>query len=332
MAVPAGAFGRRSFLRGSVLAAAAAAAADPAGAEEAAAPVVAEEHWAHKGAVDLYLYRKRLAGGAPRPVLFLVHGSSFSGRGGFDLQVPGRRDYSFMDRFARDGFDVWTMDHENYGRSSKTASNSDIRSGVADLQAAMPVVEAATGRSRFMFYGQSSGAIRLGVFATEHPDRMERIVLDAFTWTGEGAPEIMRRRAQVETYKARNFRPMTRDSFTQIFGRDDPSTYDPAMAQALADYELALTDRAPSGTYLDMAIHLPMVDPARVGCPVCMTRAETDGNATDAELLAFFAKLPSRDKQFAMIPGIAHVAVLGLNRHRIWAVMREFFTLPEQAA
>ncbi len=296
---------------------------------------VAEEYWAQKGDVKLYLYRKRLLDGAAnKPVLFLVHGSSFSGRGGFDLQVPGHAfpGYSFMDEFARAGFDVWTMDHENYGRSSKTAGNSDIRSGVEDLKAALPVVERVTGRHRMMFYGQSSGAIRLGAFAMVAPDRVERMVLDAFTYTGEGAPVIMKRREQVRTYQEKNFRPMTRASFLAIFSRDDPSTFEPAVPEALADYELALTDRAPSGTYLDMAIHLPLVDPRRIECPVCMTRAEHDGNATDAELLDFFAQLPNKDKQFAMITGIAHVAVLGINRARIWHVMHAFFTMPGQEA
>ena len=40
-----------------------------------------------------------------------------------------------MDHFAKLGFDVWTLDHEGYGRSSKTDSNSDIASGVEDLRA-----------------------------------------------------------------------------------------------------------------------------------------------------------------------------------------------------
>lgn len=291
--------------------------------------VVAEEHWAQKGDVRLYVYRKRVEDGlADKPVLFLVHGSSFSGRGGFDLQVPGHADYSFMDHFARLGFDVWTMDHENYGRSSKTASNSDIRSGTADLAAAFPLVERVTGKTALMVYAQSSGAIRAGVYAMQAPERFDRLILDAFTWTGEGAPEIMRRREQVETYRARPYRPTNRDTYTAIFSRDDPSTFEPAMAAALADYELALVDRAPSGTYLDMAVNMPMVDPTKVTCPVLMTRAANDGNATEAELLAFFGKLPSKDKQFAMMTGVAHVAVLGINRHRIWHVMHEFLTYP----
>ncbi|MBS1218823.1 MAG: Alpha/beta hydrolase family protein, partial [Proteobacteria bacterium] len=52
------------------------------------------EYWAHKGKVKLYVYRKRAAStGKGTPVLFLVHGSSASGRNSFDLSVPGRSDY-----------------------------------------------------------------------------------------------------------------------------------------------------------------------------------------------------------------------------------------------
>ena len=50
------------------------------------------------------------------------------------------------------------MDHEGYGRSDRTASWSDVASGVDDLKAAMGVVEKITGRSRAAFFGQSSGA------------------------------------------------------------------------------------------------------------------------------------------------------------------------------
>ena len=60
-----------------------------------------------------------------------------SGKTMFDLQVPERTGYSFMDRFAQIGFDVWTMDHEGYGHSDRTSGNSDIASGVDDLKAAM---------------------------------------------------------------------------------------------------------------------------------------------------------------------------------------------------
>ena len=88
---------------------------------QAAAPVVASEYWADKNGVKLWVYRKRLAEGAPRAQLFLVHGSSYSGKTMYDLQVPERTDYSMMDHFARLGYDVWTMDHEGYGHSDRTS-------------------------------------------------------------------------------------------------------------------------------------------------------------------------------------------------------------------
>ena len=75
------------------------------------------EYWAQKGDVKLYIYRKRMAakGSEKQPVVFLVHGSSISSRPSFDLTVPGKPGYSMMEDFASHGFDVWTMDHENYG-------------------------------------------------------------------------------------------------------------------------------------------------------------------------------------------------------------------------
>lgn len=105
-----------------------------------ASPMWSAEYTAKKGDVSLALYRKRIgvpkAGERPRPVLFLVHGSSVSAKPSFDLTVPGNGEYSLMNVFAGYGFDVWTMDHEGYGKSTRTGGNSDIASGVADLKAA----------------------------------------------------------------------------------------------------------------------------------------------------------------------------------------------------
>ena len=127
------------------------------------------EFWTRKGDVALYVYRKQLAApsadGKPRPVFFLVHGSSFGGRTSFDLIVDGRNHYSMMDHFAELGFDVWTMDHEGYSRSDRTSGNSDIASGVEDLKCGMAVVERETGQKSVMMYGQSSGALRAAAYA-----------------------------------------------------------------------------------------------------------------------------------------------------------------------
>src|SRR5678809_155299 len=58
-----------------------------------AAAFTEREYWAQKGDVRLYLYRKRRPGDAKLPVLFLVHGSSISGRSTFDLFVSNKDEY-----------------------------------------------------------------------------------------------------------------------------------------------------------------------------------------------------------------------------------------------
>lgn len=294
------------------------------------------EYWTDKKGVRLYVYRKRAT--APKknagslPVLFLVHGSSASGRSSFDLQVPGKPDYSLMDHFAGLGYDVWTMDHEGYGRSDRTAGNSDIASGADDLAAAMPIVERETGQTRYNFYGGSSGALRAVLFAQRNPGYVSRLMVSALVYTGEGSPTLAKRREKLEEYRSKNTRKVDRAFIHSMFTRDKPGTSEMVAADALADAELALGDSVPTGTYLDMCAHLPVVDPAQIACPVLIIRGEYDGIAAEADLLDFFGKLPSKDKQFVFISGLAHAATLGINRHKFWHVMRAFMTVPESRA
>jgi pimeloyl-ACP methyl ester carboxylesterase len=299
----------------------------------AAVPFAVDEYWAKKGEVSLSLYRKRLdprasaRGGAP-PVLFLVHGSSISARPSFDLTVPGAGEYSLMNVFARQGFDVWTMDCEGYGRSSRTEGNSDIKSGVADLAAGTEVVIRETGREKFHFLGESSGALRAAAFAAARPERVDRLVLEAFTWTGAGSPTLAKRSERLDYYRSHNRRPRDRDMIRSIFTRDKPGTSDPRVAEALADAELPFGDTIPTGTYLDMTANLPVVDPTKVLAPLLLLRGEYDGIATLDDLQGFFGKLPNPDRQFVMLAGAAHALNLGVNRAQVWHVVQAFLGMP----
>jgi alpha-beta hydrolase superfamily lysophospholipase len=307
--------------------------AHAAEANAAGGDIWSAEYWAHKGSVKLNLWRKRIgapsAGEKPRPVLFLVHGSSNSTRSSYDLDVPGKGEYSLMNVMAQYGYDVWTMDHDGYGHSGSSGNNSDIASGVEDLKAAMPVVAKETGSSKLHFYGTSSGGIRAAAFAQAQPASVDRLIICAFTYKGNGAAEIERRRKNLDKLRASNRRKRDAAMIRSIFTRDGhPQEYDPAVPEAIIAAEMQFGNEIPSGTYIDMAANLPIVDPAKVLSPVLMIRGEFDGNSTNEDLLDFYRQLPNGDRQFAILPHVAHSAGYSRNRHLMWYAMRNFLAAP----
>jgi pimeloyl-ACP methyl ester carboxylesterase len=328
---------RRSLIKGAGLGLVAGGMADALLAHNAdAAPaegseIWSQEYWTKKGDIPLWMFRKRLGapktGEAPRPVLFFVHGSSVTSRT-FDLNVPGHGEYSVMNEFARYGFDCWTMDHENYGKSGRTSGNADIASGVEDLKVAAEVVTRETGRQKFHFLGESSGALRAGAYAMAQPDRADRLVLAAFTYKGEGSPTLTKRAEQLAYYRTHNMRKRDREMIRSIATRDKPGTSDPAAVEALADAEMQFGDQIPTGTYLDMTANLPVVHPDKVLSPVLLVRGEYDGIATVADIEEFFNALPNGDRQFIILPGTAHSVTLATNRQLFWHVTRSFLTMP----
>jgi pimeloyl-ACP methyl ester carboxylesterase len=332
---------RRTVLRGlgigaglmSNLAGTAQAQTAPAAAKDG--DIWSAEYWAKKGDVPLYVFRKRLGAPKPgepsRPVLFMVHGSSVTWRI-FDLDTPGRGEYSMMNVFAKWGFDVWTMDHENYGKSGRTSGNSDIASGAQDLKAAMQVVVSETGRQTAHFMGESSGALRAGLYASIEPERVDRLVLAAFTYKGTGSPTLRKRAEQLDYFRAHNMRKRDRAMIESIFTRDKAGTTDPAVGKVLADVELQFGEQVPTGTYLDMTANLPMVDPAKVRAPVMLVRGEYDGIATVEDLFDFYRQLPNGDKQLVILPNTAHSVAVAINRHLLWHAMREFISMPPPVA
>jgi len=281
------------------------------------------EHWTRKGDVKLFLWQ-RSAAGASRGTLLFVHGSSMASQPTFDLEVPGRPHSSVMEWFAGRGFDTWCLDNEGYGRSDKSRPiNCDIANGADDLAAASAYI----GKP-LLLYGISSGALKAALFAERHPERVARLALDAFVWTGEGSPTLEQRKKRLPEFQATNRRPIDREFVRSIFNRDHPGCADAATIEAFATAILALDDSAPTGTYVDMCSKLPLVDPAKIRVPTLILRGEYDGIASLGDLLAFFARLPHPDKQFSVMQGISHASFQQKNYLLVYHLLHGFFSQP----
>ena len=291
--------------------------------------VTGVEHWTTKDGVRLFLWEKFVDAPANKPALLFVHGSSMASQPTFDLSVPGRPDSSVMDWFARRGFVCWSVDMEGYGRSDKSRDiPCDIANGADDLAAATDYMERARGVERVMAYGISSGALRAALFAQRHPRSVARLALDAFVWTGEGAPTLAERRRKLPEFRARNRRPIDRAFVRSIFARDHPDCADPQVVDAFADAILALDDSMPNGTYVDMCSKLPIVDPARITVPTLILRGQYDGIAAFDDLIEFFKRLPNPDKQFSVMAGISHASFQQKNYLDVYHILHAFFTQP----
>lgn len=293
--------------------------------------VIGKTHWTHKGDVRLFLWEKYVDGlHNGKDTIVFVHGSSMASQPTFDLYVPGRPFSSVMNWFAVRGYDTWCLDMEGYGRSDKHRDiNSNIADGADDLEAACDYIASTRDIDKMHMYGISSGALRAALFAQRHPERVKRLALDAFVWTGAGSPTLKDRRQKLPQFKAENRRPINLDFVRSIFTRDHPGCADDNVIEAFADAICALDDSIPNGTYIDMCERLPLVDPERITVPCLMMRGQWDGIASVDDLLAFFSRLPNPDKQFKVMPGISHASFQQKNYLMAYHMLHAFLSQPE---
>jgi pimeloyl-ACP methyl ester carboxylesterase len=289
-----------------------------------------EEHWTTKGDIRLFLWRKKAHSlVAPAGTVLFVHGSSMASQPTFDLSVPGRPHSSVMEWFAQRGFDTWCMDNEGYGRSDKNRSiNFDIANGADDLAAGSAYIQQTTGTTQLMVYGISSGALKAALFAQQHPERIAKLALDAFVWTGEGSPTLAERKKKLPEFLAKNSRPIDRAFVHSIFNRDHADCADEDTKDAFADAILTLDSSMPTGTYVDMCSKLPLIDPTQVKCPTLIMRGEYDGIASLDDLLDFYKLLPSTNKQFSIMEGISHASFQQKNYLMVYQILHSFFSQP----
>jgi pimeloyl-ACP methyl ester carboxylesterase len=304
------------------------------GAVDQTGEIIGQEHWVTKRTADaevrLFAWRKRDDAKPERGTVLFVHGSSMGSIPSFDLQVPGRLSVSAMDYFARLGYDTWTFDHEGYRRSRGDRDvSADIAMGAQDILAVTDYMRDVAGVEQVLAYGVSSGALRAALFTQQHPERVKRLALDAFVWTGEGSCTLEQRRKRLAEFEASSRRPLDRAFLTTIFTRDHPGSAHDDVIDAFIDTVLAHEDSVPNGTYVDMCRNLPIVDPRQIRVPTIILRGQYDGIAGFDDLVEFFKQLPNPDKQFAVMPGIAHGSFTQKNHHIVQHILESFFSQPD---
>jgi len=289
--------------------------------------VQGQEHWTSKDGVKIFLWnKKRALNTTHQGTILFIHGSSWCSQPTFDLHVEGRPWSSVMDFFAAKGYDTWCLDNEGYGRSDKSRDiNFGVENGAQDIVAATDYILQHDQLKKVLLYGISSGALKSALFTQWYPERVSRLALDAFVWTGKESPTLVERRKMLPNLVGVQRRPFNREVIQSVFDRDHPGTVDQKMIDAFATASLALDDSVPTGTYIDMCTKLPLIDPLKVVVPTIIMRGQFDGIAGVDDLIEFFKRLPNPDKHFAMMPGVAHASFQQNNYLLVYDVLSSFF-------
>jgi pimeloyl-ACP methyl ester carboxylesterase len=292
-----------------------------AGAIDHSVPHLSTER-ANKGSrVSLFVRERR---GTPLgPVVLLVHGRSAAAVPSFDLEY---RDYSWMVYLADAGFDVFAMDLQGYGSSSKPPVMDDPCNTSADNQAKYlvpnPLPAPCPPRYPHSFgsfatdwdeidtvvefirsirgdralkvnlVGWSRGAMRVIGYAALRPDNIERIVALAPTQF----PPL----ATVPSYPLRitDKRDFFVDWDRQIDSKGCPEQVDPSIRQALWNSTIALDKlgkgwgasgvrRSPAFSAVGWTTDLP----GRVRAPTLVIRGALDDQAPEGRTRALYEAL-----------------------------------------
>jgi pimeloyl-ACP methyl ester carboxylesterase len=321
---------------------------------QSSTPIVVESYLIPSGdeGIQLYIRNKRLGAvtffSADRTVLY-VHGSTQASETTFDLALDGK---SWMNYLADHGWDVWLMDVRGYGGSTKppeierpAADSPPIAPHVVamrDVRTAVEHILAKRSVSRVNLIGWSRGAALVGSYASENPQKVQRVVLYAPGWVRTSAPAGYS--ASIPAYQT-----WTTDEARARLQAGVPAEKQAALlpsswrdawaAAALATDPIGAAQtppvvRSPARTVQDgrdyWSAGKPLYDPSRIVAPTLIVTAEWDEVSSPALGRAVFAKLSSASaKRYVEIGEASHLVILERNRLQLFREVQLFLDEPQ---
>ncbi|WP_309116587.1 alpha/beta fold hydrolase [Saccharothrix sp.] len=289
-----------------------------------------------------------------RPVL-LLHGARVPGVASFDLPVPGG---SLAADLARKGHRVFIVDARGYGASDRPAAldapasaNPPAVTGeqvVADIAAVVDWLRRTTRHDRVDLVGWATGGHWAAWYASEHPDRVEHLVIHNSLYGAiDGHPMLGRGSDYEDPARPGHFHDARHGAYRLSTGPsllagwdssipvDDKSTWrDPRVAEAYVEHALASDPtsgdreppsfRAPTGAMKDsfrLATGQRLWHAGTIIARTLVLRGEHDFWSREGDVTTLAADLDrAREVRVAHLPGATHFVHLdrgGRGRDRL---------------
>jgi len=296
--------------------------------------------------IELFIRNKHPVGMASFPgekILLFVHGATYPAETAFDLPLNG---LSMMDYIAREGWDVYLVDVRGYGGSTRPAEMEkpaqenkpivDTPTAVKDVSAAVEHILQKRKVSRINLMGWSWGTAIMGMYTTEHNDKVNRLVLYAPLWLFNSAP-IIGGDGPLGAYRTVS-KASAKDRWLKGVAEDKRASLIPAgwfeqWAEATwaTDPESVKDDllRAPNGVLADVRAYWlsgkPQYDPANIRVPTLLIHAEWDADLPSYQAQAYFAKLVNAPyKRFIELGEGTHTVMMEKNRMQFFREVSHF--------
>jgi pimeloyl-ACP methyl ester carboxylesterase len=244
------------------------------------------------------------------------------------------------------------MDLRGYGGSTKpremdqpAADNPPIGPApvaVRDVAAVIEHIRSKRGVPRINLLGWSRGTALIGLYASQNPDRVQRLVFHAPSWFRIAAPAATAPPAigAYQTWTVAQARERLQAG-APADARDSlmpPRWVETWSAAVLATDPVGAARtppvvRTPAGNVQDGREYWQtgkeLYDPARITAPILIVGAEWDGVTPPATWRALFAKLTNaRVRRLVEIGEGTHFLALEKNRHQLFREVRLFLEEP----
>ena len=298
---------------------------------------------------------RNLLRGSSGVVLF-VHGAGTPAEVAFDVPYG---DYSWMGYLANAGFDVFSMDMEGYGRSTRPTVMNDpcnlsrdqqalfvpmliaapctssyqgnattIGSDWNDIGAVVDYVRGLRHVDKINLAGWSQGGPRAGGFTAQHPDRVQRLVLLAPAYARTGPDGATAPRADAVVFNTQSQKEFDANWDRQVGCSDQ---YDKDVSRTVWS-EMVASDpvgatwaagvrRAP--TVPSWGFNKNVVSKAQT--PTLMVAGVHDKQVAPARVREYYEDLGAPDKVFVDLACSSHNAMWERNHLLLFQASLEWF-------
>ncbi len=289
-----------------------------AGAASLQAQARPVRHTVVAGAHQLALWEKRPAG-TPKRAVLLLHGRTWSALPDFDLQVSGEK-RSLMDALVAKGYAVYALDLAGYGASPRDASGWNTpESARADLVAALTWVrDSSRVKGAPALFGWSLGSVTAFFTAQERPELMSDLIM--FGWPG----------VRVSMLQPGDAGAPPRAATTAIAAAEDFIRPDVISKKAIEAYVAAALQADPVKSDWNHSEQWQALDAKKVTVPTLLLQGEFDPVSQMSAQVDFFTNLGTADRQWVVIKGGDHAALMEDTQAAFVSAMTAFLDRPRR--